>query len=91
LIGLPPFSDSSTANSRERSCRIRAIRNRYFARSDPGSDDQPFSNAARAASIAACTSSGVASPTSASGSSVAGAIVVYVARGSSHSPPTKWP
>ena len=32
-IGLPPSSDSSTANSRERSCRMRAIRKRYFARS----------------------------------------------------------
>jgi hypothetical protein len=76
LIGLPPFSDSSTANSRERSWRIREIRNRYFARSEPGSEDQPFSNAPRAAAIAACTSSGVASPTSARGSSYAGEIVV---------------
>ena len=55
---------------------MRAIRNRYFARSEPGSEDQPFSNASRAAPIAACTSSGVASPTSASGSSVAGDSVV---------------
>ena len=68
---------------------MRAIRNRYFARSEPGSVDQPFANASRAAAIAAATSSRVACPTSASGSSVAGAIVVYVSRGSSHSPPTK--
>ena len=70
---------------------MRAIRNRYFARSEPGNADQPFSNAWRAVAIAPCTSSGVAWPTSASGSSLAGAIVVYVSRGSSHSPPTKWP
>ena len=34
LIGLPPSSDSATASSRARSCRIRAMRKRYFARSD---------------------------------------------------------
>ncbi len=70
---------------------MRAIRNRYFARSEPGSDDQPFSNAPRAAAIALCTSSGVAWPTSASGSSLDGEIVVYDSCGASHSPPTKWP
>ena len=52
------------------------MRKRYFARSDPGSADQPFSNASRAVVIAVWTSAGVAWPTSASGSSVAGAIVV---------------
>ena len=36
LIGLPLSSVSSTASSRERSATIRAIRNRYFARSAPG-------------------------------------------------------
>jgi hypothetical protein len=60
LIGLPPFSDSSTANSRERSCRMRAMRKRYFARSAGEISDQPFSNASRAAVTAAATSSGVA-------------------------------
>jgi hypothetical protein len=55
---------------------MRAIRNRYFARSDGAMSDQPFVNASRAAATAARTSSGVAWPTSASGSSVAGEIVV---------------
>src|SRR4051812_3469755 len=32
-IGLPLSSDSRTANSRARSCRMRAIRNRYLPRS----------------------------------------------------------
>jgi hypothetical protein len=48
----------------------------YFARSEPASDDQPFSKAPRAASTAAPTSAAVACPTCASGSSVAGLIVV---------------
>ena len=34
-IGLPPSIDSSTANSRERSCRSRASRNRYLPRARP--------------------------------------------------------
>jgi hypothetical protein len=55
---------------------MRAIRNRYFARSAGAISDQPFSYAPRAAATAACTSSGVACPTSASGSSLAGEIVV---------------
>ena len=67
---------------------MRAIRKRYFARSEPGSADQPFSNAPRAACTAASTSSAPACPTSASASSVAGDSVVYVSAGSSHSPPT---
>ena len=68
------------------------MRNRYFARSEPGSDDQPFANALRAAvdravdvllrrpgrSTRACSSS-------------RGEIVSYVSAGSSHLPPTKWP
>ena len=33
------------------------MRNRYFARSEPGSDDQPLANAARAAATALSTSS----------------------------------
>jgi hypothetical protein len=74
-MGLPPFSDSSTANSRERSWRIRAIRNRYFARSLPGSADHGV-NASRALATARFTSSGDAWPISASGSSVAGESVV---------------
>ena len=54
---------------------MRAIRKRYFARSEPARLDQPFSNASRAASTARSTSSGPACATSASGSSVAGVIV----------------
>ena len=37
---LPLSSVSSTANSRARSCRIRAMRNRYFPRSAPLIRDQ---------------------------------------------------
>src|SRR3954447_3832299 len=70
---------------------MRAIRKRYFARSEPGSDDHPFSNAPRAASTARATSSFVALPTVASVSSVDGEIVSYVSEGSSHSPPTYSP
>ena len=70
---------------------MRAIRNRYFARSEGAISDQPLSNAPRAAVTAASTSSAVACPTSASGSSDAGEMVVYVSVGSSHSPPTKCP
>ena len=55
---------------------MRAIRYRYFARSDAGAADQPFSKAARAAATAFPTSSGVACAISASGSSVAGEMVV---------------
>src|SRR5579862_3164121 len=90
-MGLPPLSDSRTANSRERSWSMRAIRKRYFARSEPGSDDQPFANAARAAATASPTSSAVPSPTIASGSSLAGEIVSYLSVGSTHCPPMKWP
>ena len=53
---------------------MRAIRKRYFARSDGASFDQPFSNALRAASTASSTSSSPACATSASFSSVAGEI-----------------
>ena len=67
------------------------MRYRYFARSAGEIPDQPFSNASRAAATAWSTSSAVAWPTSASASSLEGSIVVYVSRGSSHSPPTKWP
>ena len=75
LIGFPPFSDSSTANSRERSCRMRAIRKRYFARSAGEIVDQPLSYASRAACTARSTSSGPTWPTSASTSSDAGLMV----------------
>jgi hypothetical protein len=54
---------------------MRAIRKRYFARSEPGSSDQPFENAPRAAATARSTSSTVAWPTFASVSSSRGAIV----------------
>ena len=70
---------------------MRAIRYRYFERSAAAAADQPFSKAARAAATALATSSGVACATSASGSSVAGEIVVYVCVGSSHLPPMKRP
>ena len=67
------------------------MRKRYFARSEPGSDDQPSAYAVRAAATARPTSAGEAWPTAASGSSSRGAIVSYVSAGSSHSPPTKRP
>ncbi len=51
------------------------MRKRYFARSEPGSDDQPFENASRAAVTAASTSSSVPWPICASTSSSRGAIV----------------
>src|SRR4051794_23093536 len=70
---------------------MRAIRKRYFARSEGDTALQPFSNASRAAPTARSTSAAVACPTSASGSSVAGEIVAYVCAGSSHAPPTKCP
>src|SRR5690606_845107 len=71
-IGLPLSSDSSTASSRDRSAMIRAIRNRYFARSRPGIGPQTCSYAARAALTARSTSPVPATATSASTSSVAG-------------------
>ena len=67
------------------------MRNRYFARSEPGSDDQPFANASRAAATARVD---VLLRRLADGRErllVAGEIVSYVSAGSSHSPPTKWP
>ncbi len=70
---------------------MRAIRKRYFARSDPGSDDHPSAKAVRAATTARSTSATLAWPMTASGSSVAGEIVSYVSLGSSHSPPMKRP
>ena len=39
-IGLPPSIDSSTANSRERSCSRRARRKRYLPRARPGRSRQ---------------------------------------------------
>ena len=75
LIGLPPFIDSRTANSRARSWSARAIRYRYFARSLPGRSRQRESNASRAAVTARSTSSAPASGTSARTSSVDGSIV----------------
>jgi hypothetical protein len=75
LIGLPLSRVSRTANSRERSCRIRAIRKRYFPRSAPLIRDHTRVYAVRAAFTARSTSSVVASATSASTSSVAGLIV----------------
>ena len=72
---------------------MRAIRNRYLARSAGRSADQPSSNAARAAVTAGSTSSAPACATSASGSSVAGEMVVNRSpeRGSTSSPPMNRP
>ena len=67
------------------------MRKRYFARSEPGSDDQPSAYALRAAATALSTSAFVAWPIAASGASSRGEIVSYVSLASSHSPPTKWP
>src|SRR5690349_16682834 len=64
---------------------IRAMRNRYFARSEPGRADQ-LSKARRAAATARSTSSGPASATSDSTSSVAGLIVLNVSLASPNSP-----
>ena len=81
MIGLPEFIDSTTANSRLRSWRIRAIRYRYFARSLPGSRDQTVSYARRAVVTARCTSAFEACATLLIGSSVAGLMTVNVLRG----------
>ena len=72
---------------------MRAIRKRYFARSDGASSDQPFSKASRAVSTASATSSSPACATSKSGSSVDGEIEANHSpvRGSTSSPPTKSP
>ena len=72
---------------------IRAIRKRYFARSDGARADQPSANALRAASTAAPTSSALACATSASCSSDEGEIVGNHSpeRGSTNSPPMKSP
>jgi len=72
---------------------IRAIRKRYLARSEGASDDQPFSNAPRAAPTAAPTSASPAYATSASLSSVAGEIVGSHSFdfGETNSPPMKSP
>ena len=77
LIGLPLSSVSSTASSRARSCRIRAMRNRYLPRSAPGIRD-PDARCRRGGrpSTARSTSAAPASATSASTSSVAGLIVL---------------
>jgi hypothetical protein len=54
---------------------MRAIRNRYFARSAGLAVDHPFSNASRAVLTARATSSAPACGISASGSSLEGSIV----------------
>jgi hypothetical protein len=78
LIGLPEFMDSTTANSRLRSWRMRAMRYRYLARSRPGSFDQLDRCASWAAATARLTSAFEACATLASGSSVAGLMTVNV-------------
>ena len=72
---------------------MRAIRKRYFARSDGASFDQPSSNAARAALTARPTSCVPACATSASFSSVAGEIDANHSpeRGLTNFPPMKSP
>lgn len=55
-MGLPLSRVSRTASSRLRSWMTRAMRNRYLARSEPGSADH-FSKALRAAFTARSTSS----------------------------------
>ena len=72
---------------------IRAIRNRYLARSRPGIGPQTFSYAARAAADARSTSCAPASATSARTSSEAGLIVLKVppSVGSTNSPSTNSP
>ena len=87
LIGLPLSSVSKTANSRARSCRMRAIRKRYFPRSAPLSLLHTRVYAARAALTAASTSAALASATSASTSSVAGEMVLKLVP----VPSTNWP
>ncbi len=77
LIGLPESIDSRTANSRDRSCRMRAIRNRYLARSLPARRAH-FRWARRALRIARSMSAGVPFATAASGCSVAGSTLVNV-------------
>jgi hypothetical protein len=78
LIGFPESIDSRTANSRLRSWRMRAIRNRYFARSRPGMPPHDFLKAARAARTALSMSAAVPLATFVSGSSVAGLTVANV-------------
>ena len=72
---------------------MRAIRKRYFARSDGASDDQPFSKAPRAALTARPTSCSFACATSASFSSVDGDSVGNHSSdfGLTNSPPMKRP
>ena len=84
---------SRTASSRERSWTMRAIRNRYLARSFPGIAPQESSYAARAAFTARSTSFSPASATSANGSSVAGLMVgkYFFEIGARNSPPMKSP
>ena len=75
MIGLPLSSVSRTASSRLRSWMIRAMRNRYLARSEPGSADH-FSNALRAAFTARSTSASPAWAISERTSSVEGLTVL---------------
>jgi hypothetical protein len=92
LIGLPLSRVSSTANSRARSCMMRAIRKRYFPRSAPLIRDHTRVYAVRAALTARSTSSALASATSASTSSVAGLIVLNASpEPSTNSPPMNRP
>src|SRR6266571_2442459 len=92
-MGLPPSIGSRTANSRLRSWRARAIRYRNLARSLPGSPAQSESHALLAAVTARSTSSGPASATSASFSSLEGSMVSKYRpdRGSTNLPPMNRP
>ncbi|MDZ7644707.1 MAG: hypothetical protein U5K76_11060 [Woeseiaceae bacterium] len=71
-IGLPPSSDSIAANSRDRSCMMRAMRKMYLPRSAGFIRDHGPSKAFRAAATALSMSALLAVPTRASRSSVAG-------------------
>ncbi len=68
------------------------MRNRYFARSEPGSDDQPFANAlARSGDRAVDVRCRRLADRARAAPRVDGEIVSYVSDGSIHSPPTKSP
>ncbi len=77
------------ASSRAFSCIARAMRKMYLARSAPGSFDQYFSYAVRAALTASSTSRSSASATSASFCSVLGLTVskYLPLRGARKAPP----
>ena len=92
LIGLPLSIVSRMAISRARSCKRRAMRNRYLPRSFAGSAAH-FGCASRAAFTAASMSSAVPRATLDSFCSLAGLIVSNVPPfdASTNAPLMKWP